>query len=335
MKNKEQILLMEVCGTHTMSIARFGIRSLIEPDIKIISGPGCPVCVTSASDIYNAIQLAKLDKVIIASFGDMLKVPCNDDNLMNYKNVRIIYNTLDAVKLAIDNKDKEIVLLGVGFETTTPVIAAAIAKAHKLNISNFSVLCMNKLVPQALDLIIRSDTNKVDGFLLPGHVAAVTGKCYFDFISQLGSCGVISGFDANNILSSIKILVELCRSGSKEVINNYMAVVSDKGNIKAQSLVKEIFEVYDAEWRGIGKIKGSGLKISADYSKYDAKKKLGLKDVSIQDPSGCICGLVLMGVRPPKECPLYAIKCTPSNPVGPCMVSSEGTCAAYYKYIGA
>lgn len=330
---KDQITLMEVCGTHTMNIAKAGIRSMLPNNIRIISGPGCPVCVSSSKDIYKAIELAKREDVIVASFGDMLKVPCLDDSLINYKNVKIIYSPIDALKLAKDNPDKKVVLLGVGFETTTPAIASTIVCAKKYDINNFFVLCMHKVVPPAIEVIIKNKDNKIDGFILPGHVAVITGSSYFDFIAAEGGRGVVTGFDTINMLDSICELVVMASKKEKKIINNYGSVVSGDGNKKAQGITKEVFDVCDTDWRGIGVIKDSGLKISNNYSEFDVEKKFEIKDKDIKDPAGCICGQVLMGIKAPTDCKLYSGACTPSNPVGPCMVSSEGTCAAYYKYM--
>lgn len=329
---KDNMTLMEVCGTHTMSIARFGIKSLLPGNIKIISGPGCPVCVTSSSDIFKAIQIAKEKNVIIATFGDMLRVPCDGDSLINYKNVKTVYNPMDSVRLAKENKDKQIVLLGIGFETTSPIVASVIDSAEKLKVENFSVLVMNKVVSPAIEIIIGNRANKVDGFILPGHVAAITGKKYFDFISQKGSRGVISGFDPVGISSSIFKLVSMVTSGKNDVVNNYGCVVSDEGNNRAKDVMNDVFKISDSEWRGLGIIKNSGLKITGKYSSFDANKRFNIKDVQIAETKGCICGEILMGNKLPEDCPNYSSICTPSNPIGPCMVSSEGTCAACYKY---
>ena len=330
---KSDITLMEVCGTHTMNIAKFGLRSLFPKNIKIISGPGCPVCVSSSNDIYKAIELSNMEDVIIASFGDMLRVPCLNDALINHKNVKIIYSPLDAIKLAKDNPNKKIVLFGVGFETTTPTIASTIISADLLNLKNFFVLCVHKIVPPALELIVDNKKTNIDGFILPGHVSVITGSSYFDFLSNKGQKGVVTGFDPINIIDSICKLVLMVEENKNIVVNNYGAVVSGDGNKKAQSMVCDVFDICDSEWRGIGLIKNSGLQISNKYSKFDAEKNFKIKTKQIDDPAGCLCGQVLMGISNPTDCFHYGKTCTPSTPVGPCMVSSEGTCAAYYKYI--
>ncbi len=316
-----------------MSIARFGLRGLLPNDINIISGPGCPVCVSSSSDINNALMLADRDDVIITTFGDMIRIPCNDRMLMDYKNVKVLYDPLDSIDLAKNNKAKNIVFLGVGFETTTPITASVIIRANELGLDNFTVLCMNKIVPPALELILKDKENNIDGFILPGHVAAITGSSYFDFITELSGRGVISGFDPKGIMDSIEKISLMITNNEFGVINNYMGIVKSNGNEKAKDIVKEVFDIVDSEWRGIGVLKKSGLKISEKYSRFDAKERFNIKDMNIKDPSSCLCGEVLLGKKTPTDCVLYGKQCVPSSPVGPCMVSSEGTCSAYYKYI--
>ena len=240
---------------------------------------------------------------------------------------------MDCLKIAKENPNKNVVLLGVGFETTTPTIGATILCADREKINNFSVICMHKVVPPALDVIINNRENKIDGFILPGHVAVLTGRAYFDFISKKGGKGVVTGFDAINIIESICKLVLMVFNKENNIVNNYGSVVSEHGNTKAQNIVKDVFEVCDTDWRGIGVIEKSGLKISDRYSKLDAEKKFEIKNVCVNDTKGCLCGQVLMGIKTPTDCSHYSVRCNPSNPIGPCMVSSEGTCAAYYKYI--
>lgn len=325
--------LMEVCGTHTMSIARYGLRTLLSKNIGIISGPGCPVCVTPASDINIALELAKKDDVIIASFGDMVRVPCNGDCLNNYRNVKIIYSPLDAIKLSEQNLNKEIVFIGIGFETTTPLTTVLIKNIRTKNIKNISILSMHKLVPPALELIMQDKRVKLNGFLLPGHVSAITGSAYFDFIKEYKFTGVVSGFDPLGVLSSIKILINKNLNNEFGVFNNYSSVVSNEGNVNAQISIKETFDVCDSDWRGIGIIKNSGLKLKKEFSELDAELKFNIARKEIKDLASCLCGSVLKGLVNPTDCKHYGKECTPSNPLGPCMVSSEGTCAAYFKYI--
>jgi len=331
--SKKDLCLMEVCGTHTMSIARTGIRSLLPKNIKIISGPGCPVCVTPSGEIHAAIQLARNEDFIIATFGDMLKVPSGDDFLQNYKNVKVVYSPLDSLKLSKQNPDKEIIFLGIGFETTAPLIASTIRAAKQDNLNNFSVLCMHKIVPPAIEIILKNNTDKkVGGLILPGHVSAITGRKYFDFIKKYKISGVVSGFEATDIMSTICLLVKFYESDKFDIVNNYKGVVSEHGNKIALDMMNEVFDIQDSQWRGIGLIKGSGLTIRNKYKKYDAADKFNIVIENIPDPKGCRCGEVLMAKTTPKDCTLFGKACTPSNPVGPCMVSSEGTCAAFYKY---
>ena len=329
----DNFVMMEVCGTHTMNIAKFGLRSLLPKQIRIISGPGCPVCVTASGDIKAAIEICKKPNTIIATFGDMVRVPCDGDSLQNYKNVKIIYSPMEALDIAINNKDKNVVLLAVGFETTAPLTAIVIKEAAKRKLSNFYVLCMHKLVPNAMELIMRSDSVKINGFLLPGHVCAITGSYYFNFIERFKFSGVVAGFETINITSSIKELVNCFVNSKYGVVNNYPSVVTKNGNIKAQNVAKEVYDRTDSFWRGIGLIKDSGLKINKEYSKYDALNKFDVSVKDVKDPKNCRCGDILKGQALPPDCIYYGKECTPSNPIGPCMVSTEGTCAAFYKYV--
>jgi hydrogenase expression/formation protein HypD len=331
--SQKDICIMEVCGTHTMSIARFGIKSLLPKNIRIISGPGCPVCVTPSGEIGTAIELAKDDKLIIATFGDMLKVPSEGDFLQNYKNVKIIYSPLDSLELARLNPNKQIVLLGIGFETTTPLIGATIKMASQEKISNFSVLCMHKIIPQAMELILSNTSGGgVNGLILPGHVSAVTGRKYFNFMKPYKVSGVISGFEALDIMECLYLLVKFHEQGEYNIINNYHSVVSEEGNRTALDVMDEVFETCDSNWRGIGMIRSSGSRIRKKYRAYDALHKFSMTIKDIPDPAGCICGQILMGKSDPQDCMHFGKSCTPSEPIGPCMVSSEGTCAAHYKY---
>jgi hydrogenase expression/formation protein HypD len=324
--------LMEVCGTHTMSIAANGIRSLLPEGIRLISGPGCPVCVTSQDDIESALVLARKDNVLITTFGDMIRVPSEKDRLENYRNVHIVYSPMESLKLATENPDKEIVFIGVGFETTAPLIASTIIEAEKKHIQNFSTLCLHKTVPAALELILSSEDSNIDGLILPGHVSAVTGTKYYEFLKPLKTPGVITGFDALNIMECIYLLSKMIGESSGEVLNNYQSVVTEQGNIEAMKILEEVFEPVDARWRGIGVIKGSGLKIRETFSTYDAQLKFNIETVHIEEPKGCLCGNILLGQSTPDQCRHFGKSCTPTDPVGPCMVSSEGTCAAWYKY---
>ncbi|MBL6989458.1 MAG: hydrogenase formation protein HypD [Bacteriovoracaceae bacterium] len=328
----QDINIMEVCGTHTMSLAKHAIRSLLPDTINIISGPGCPVCVTSAADIQAAIDLANKDDFIITTFGDMMKVPGKQHTLQSCKNVKVVYSPLDALKLATNNPSKQIVFLGIGFETTAPLIASTIKQAKSLNLSNFTVLSMHKTVPTALEVILGDKQNKISGLLLPGHVSGITGRKYFDFIKRFEVSGVVAGFDALDIMEAIYLLCKYFEEGSVEVTNNYKTLVTEEGNKLAMQTLYEVFEDADASWRGIGVIPTSGLTIRDEFSHFDAIKRFNLTMPEISDPQGCICGSILMGKAKPNQCQHFKVSCTPGHPVGPCMVSSEGTCAAFYKY---
>ena len=326
------INLMEVCGTHTMSIAANGIRSLLPGGIRLISGPGCPVCVTSQDDIESALLLARKDNVLITTFGDMIRVPSDKDRLENYKNVHIVYSPMESLALADENPDKEVVFIGVGFETTAPLIASTIIETARRNIRNFSILSLHKTIPAALELILSSKESRINGLILPGHVSAVTGADYYEFLKDLNTPGVITGFEALNIMECIYLLTKLIGESKKDILNNYQSVVSKKGNLEAMKLLKQVFKPSDALWRGIGIIPGSGLKIRDQYNEFDAQLKFNIKTVHIEEPKDCLCGNILLGQSTPAQCRHFGKSCTPTDPVGPCMVSSEGTCAAWYKY---
>lgn len=324
--------IMEVCGTHTMAIAKEGIRSILPHNLKITSGPGCPVCVTSQTDIHRGIQLAEREDVIVATFGDMLKVPSRGKCLMNFSNIKVVYSPLEALKVASENPAKEIVLLGVGFETTAPLIASTILEANEASLKNFSVLPLHKLVPPALEAILSDPDHQIDGFILPGHVSVITGTKYYDFLKKYPTVGVVAGFDGAPIMDTLKIIVEKLNREEYGIINNYPELVTVEGNTKAQEVVERVYQEADANWRGIGVIPGSGLAIREEFSAYDADKKFPGDGKEVPEIGGCICGDILMGKQRPQDCRHFGGACTPATPLGPCMVSSEGTCAAYYKY---
>ena len=330
---KTNLSFMEVCGTHTMSVAKHAIKSMLPETINIVSGPGCPVCVTSAADIETALNLARQEDKIICTFGDMIKVPSKKDALQNYKNVEIVYSPLDALTYAGKYPDKEVVMLGIGFETTTPLISATIKTAKDEEIDNFSVISMHKTVPEALKAILAGKDISLNGLILPGHVSAITGRTYFDFIKEYETNGVIAGFEALDLLECIYLLSKNIEEGRVEVVNNYQSVVSEKGNKVAMNILYEVFENCDADWRGIGTIPMSGLKIRDEFEKFDAKKRFDIEAEKIDEPEACKCGEILMARARPNNCTLFGKACTPADPVGPCMVSSEGTCAAYYTYM--
>ncbi len=324
---------MEVCGTHTVAISKNGIRSILPSNIRLISGPGCPVCVTPTADINKAIELSMIENVIIATFGDMLKVPGSKGSLDNRRaegaDIRIVYSSLDAVDIARSNPDKQVVFIGVGFETTCPTIAASMLEAYEDKVNNFSVISFFKLIPPALKLLIDSKETKIDGFILPGHVSAIIGSDAYSFIN---TPGVVSGFSGHDVLDTVEMLIKQITSGRNEIEVQYTNIVKPEGNPEAVKVIYEVFEPCDSRWRGIGWIPLSGLKIKAKYQKLDAEIKFGIKGHDVEDPKGCECGNILKGIKLPTECKLFGKVCTPVMPVGPCMVSSEGACSAYYKY---
>jgi len=335
--SQKQIRLMEVCGTHTTSIFRNGIRSLLPETISLLSGPGCPVCVTAQGEIDAFIELAKIDDVIITTFGDLMRVPGTDSSLQNQRangrDVRMVYSTFDALEIARKNPEKKVVFLGVGFETTAPTIAASIITANEMNLDNYFVFSAHKLLPPALFTLMESRNTKIDGFLLPGHVSVIIGtKAYQPFFETFKVPCVVAGFEPVDILQAIFMLIEQIESGNPELANGYQRAVSFDGNPKALSIMNKIFETADASWRGLGVIPLSGLKIRKEFAAFDAQKVFGIELGETKDPKGCACGEILLGLKTPPECPLYKRECTPFQPIGPCMVSSEGTCAAYHRY---
>lgn len=335
--SQKQIRLMEVCGTHTMSIFRNGIRTLLPDTISLISGPGCPVCVTAQNEIDACIELSRLDDAIIATFGDLIRVPGADSSLQNEQakgnDIRVVYSTFDALEIAKKNPDKKVVFLGVGFETTAPTIAASILAAKEMKVENYFVFSAHKLVPPALFALMATEGFRIDGFILPGHVSVIIGvNGYRPFFEQHPVPCVIAGFEPIDILQAIFMLVGHIENNTPRLENGYKRAVPPDGNPKALSTMNKVFETMDASWRGLGMIPKSGLKIRAEFEAFDAQKVFDIKLAESKEPKGCACGEILTGSKTPPECPLYKTKCTPIYPIGPCMVSSEGTCAAYYRY---
>ena len=336
--NTKPLRLMEVCGTHTVSIFRSGIRSVLPENISLLSGPGCPVCVTAQGEIDAFIALARKKDVILTTFGDLMRVPGTVSSLQKERaegqDIRIVYSTTDAVEIAQKNKDKKIVFLGVGFETTAPTIAAAILSAEQLNLDNFFVLSVHKLVPPALTALMSIEGVKIDGFILPGHVSVIIGlNAYKEFFNIYRIPCVVAGFEPTDLLQGICMLVEQVEKGAPALENAYGRAVTESGNVTAQKILSQVFEIADATWRGIGVIPNSGLRIHPSYAAFDAEKNFSLDlPEKSREPAGCACGDVLTGSKIPPECALFNKLCTPFDPVGPCMVSSEGTCAAYYRY---
>ena len=332
-----KIRLMEVCGTHTMAIASAGIKRLLPDTIELISGPGCPVCVTSQEDIDRAVKIATQKDVIMTTFGDMMRVPGSsgslDDARRKGADVRVVYSPLDALGIAEENPGKRVIFMGIGFETTSPTIAASVIQAKERDLRNFFLLSNFKLIFPALEMLSRSKKVKVDGFICPGHVSVVTGSTPYQRIaSRFKKPCVITGFDPVDIIKGITCLVRQVVKGKACVEIEYKRVVKKKGNLKARRALRRVFSVCDARWRGLGSIKKSGLRLRREYARFDAEKEFKVKVPRVKEPKGCLCGEVLQGIHSPLDCRLFKKVCTPRNPVGPCMVSSEGTCAAYYKY---
>ena len=331
--------LMEVCGTHTMSIAQNGIRQLMPPNITLTAGPGCPVCVTAVRDIDTFIAASRLDNTIIATFGDLIKVPGSSSSLAKEMGdkavIKIVYSALDAVDLARQNPDKEIIFLGIGFETTTPTIAAAILQASSESLKNFSVISSHKLMPPALHALASDPEVNIDGLLCPGHVTIMIGaSAYNPFAQQYNIPCVIAGFEAADILHGIVMLVEQCMSGQPAKVEiSYQRAVYEQGNRKAMDIMYKVFKPGPAQWRGIGEIENSGLHLKNDYADFDAVRKFNLTVPPAAETPGCQCGKLLKGLISPPDCKLFKKLCTPAHPVGPCMVSSEGACAAYERYV--
>ncbi|NVM45949.1 MAG: hydrogenase formation protein HypD [Candidatus Lokiarchaeota archaeon] len=329
------IKLMHVCGTHEHTISKYGLRTLLPKSLEILSGPGCPVCVCPAADIDKAIELGKRENTIIATFGDMIRVPASNLSLAELKaegaDVRIVYGPHDAIKIAKENPDKEIVFFAIGFETTAPLIGYELQSGPP---SNFSVICAYKLIPAALELLISQSQLRIDGFISPGHVSTIIGLKPFKIFSDAYRVpNVIAGFEPNDVLLGILMLLQQIKNKKFETLNEYSRVVKPEGNIIAQEIIADVFESVSSPWRGIGRILDGGLAIREKYEKFDADKKFDIKIEKSQDiPPGCSCHLVMVGKIYPTECELFRTSCTPLNPIGPCMVSMEGTCSIYYKY---
>ncbi len=329
--------LMEVCGTHTVEIFRHGIRSVIPGNITLLSGPGCPVCVTSVHDVDAAITIAENPRVILATFGDMMRVPGGRGSMLEARSegadIRVLYSPMDALAIARREKDREIVFFATGFETTSPLIAGTVAHAEQTGVRNFSVYAAHKLVPPALKALLDSPDVKVDGFILPGHVSTIIGRKPYEFVAaQYKKPSVITGFEAREIIEGILMIVRQIAQQRTGVEIQYTSVVKEEGNPRAVALLEKYFEPDDAYWRGIGVIPKSGLKLRDAHARFDANKKFHPTVSEGAEPELCSCGDILRGVKIPTECPLFGTGCTPEAPVGPCMVSTEGSCAAYYKY---
>lgn len=336
-RSRKKIRLMEVCGTHTVSIFRSGIRDLLPETISLLSGPGCPVCVTSQGEIDAFIALSQIEGVIITTFGDLIRVPGTRSSLQEERaagrDIRMVYSAMDALDVAAANPDRQVVFLGVGFETTAPTIAGTLTMARSMELENFSVISAHKLVPPALDALMQTEGVELDGFIMPGHVSVIIGlKAYAGFFETYRVPCAVAGFEPADILKAISMLVNQIEAGAPAVENAYPRAVTHEGNTKAQKIMETVFKVEDANWRGLGVIPQSGLGIRDEFAEFDAMRRFQPDVPDSPEPKGCGCGEILTGRQLPPECALYKKVCTPVNPIGPCMVSSEGTCAAYYRY---
>jgi len=336
--SKGNARLMEICGTHTVAIFRSGLRQLLPPAIQLISGPGCPVCVTANEDIDRAIWLAQQTDVIITTFGDLLRVPGSTSSLHEERgkgaDVRIVYASFDALQIARDNPNRQVVFLGIGFETTAPTVAVAVQQAAKEKLKNFSVFSAHKLLPPAMRALLSSEDLSIDGFICPGHVSTVIGaKAYQEFARQYHKPCVITGFEPLDLLQGITMLTDQIEHDRAEVMIQYTRAVNWDGNVSAQNLMGQIFEAADSTWRGLGEIPLSGLKLRSEWGDYDATARFAMPMIAVKEHPGCRCGEVLRGVLTPPECGLFRKICTPQHPMGPCMVSTEGTCGAYHRYL--
>lgn len=338
-KLREPVKIMEVCGTHTMAIARYGLRGVLPEGAELISGPGCPVCVTPSTIIDAAQKLASLTGVVITTFGDLMRVPGSSRTLEQMKargsEVRVLYSVFDILQMAKNEPDKNFVFVSVGFETTTPGIALTVLEAERCGLKNISILAANRLVIPALHALCRSGETKIDGFLCPGHVSVIIGSdAYLPVAEEHHVPCVVAGFEPVDILLAVYELILRISRGEDGVMNAYGRAVTKGGNRRAIDAMYSVFKPVDAEWRGLGVIPLSGLGLREEFLHLDALVHFGIEPEPVPDPPGCRCGDVLKGLISPPECKFYGNRCTPLSPVGPCMVSSEGSCAAYYKYVG-
>jgi hydrogenase expression/formation protein HypD len=333
----EETTIMEVCGTHTVSIFRNGLKSLFPEKLHLVSGPGCPVCVTDQGEIDAGIAVAERENTIVATYGDMLRVPGSFGSLLDArsrgKKVKVVTSAAEALHIARQNPSDDVVFLGIGFETTAPATAAVILEAQEKGLSNFFVLCLHKRVPPALRLLAEAPDLAIDGFLLPGHVSVVIGLKPYGFLAETyhKACAV-AGFEARDIMLGVVEILRQIRKRQPKISSMYPRAVRPEGNVKAKKLLDSVFEHSDGSWRGLGEIPGSGFALKEPFKAFDAASRLDIQIKPAQPPAGCRCGDVLKGIISPRECPLFATSCTPVHPVGPCMVSNEGSCAAHYTY---
>lgn len=330
-------VLMEICGGQTHTLMRYGIDELLPPQIELVHGPGCPVCVTPLETIDKAIEIAARPDVIFVSYGDMLRVPGSRSDLFRVKaaggDVRVVYSPMDALRIARAEPRRKVVFFGIGFETTAPANAMAVWQAKREDLGNFSLLASHVLVPPAIRLLLTSPHTRVQGFIAPGHVCTVMGYREYEALSREFHVPiVVGGFEPIDLLEAISLLVAQLEDGRAEVENQYVRSVSYEGNRPAQRIMEEVFEVCDRKWRGIGPIPRSGLRLRPEFGEHDAEKVFGLADADVEEPAECISALVLQGLKKPIDCPAFGRRCTPETPLGAPMVSAEGACAAYYQY---
>ena len=329
--------IMEVCGGQTNTIVRYGIQDLLPDEIELVHGPGCPVCVTPLSIIDKALEIAAKENVIFCSFGDMLRVPGSTQDLADVRaaggDVRMVYSPLDAVKIASQNPHQQVIFFAIGFETTAPANAMAVHMAKTLGVDNFNVLVSQMLVPTVMQSMMSMRGNRVQGFLAAGHVCTVMGtKAYAPLADHYGIPIVVTGFEPLDILQGIYMCVRQLQEGRTEVENQYDRVVAEAGNAHAKALLEKVFQVVPRQWRGIGEIAASGWALTAEYAAFDAEQRFGVADAEVAEPEVCISGLVLQGLKKPRDCPAFGRDCTPDHPLGATMVSGEGACAAYHRY---
>jgi hydrogenase expression/formation protein HypD len=336
-KIKRPLTLMEICGSHTHALSRFGIRQLLPEQIHLISGPGCPVCVTSVQEVDTALYLARQPGAIFATFGDMLRVPGTEMvSLQKLRasgaDVRVVASPLDIITLAETHAGRDVLFMGIGFETTAPAVAAAMMTARTKGIRNLSLLSVHKTVPAAIDALLNDPHLQVDGFICPGHVSTIIGADAYHAIPEAGRASVITGFEPVDILEGILMIIRQCLAEKYTVAIQYGRGVKREGNVKARQIMRDVFEETDGSWRGLGVIPMSGLALRDAYLAFDARERFDIPSFNSIEPQDCACGDILRGIKSPDGCPLFGRVCTPLTPVGPCMVSSEGTCSAYFKY---
>ena len=334
--SKKDIVLMEVCGGHTWAIQKFGIPSLMPANVRLISGPGCPVCVTDRRFLDHAIALSRIPDVIITTYGDLIRVPGSTSSLAGEKSkgadVRIVYSILDALKIAKENPSKKVVFLGVGFETTTPPSAAGLINAKKENLKNFFLLSSHKIMPPAMGALIDEGV-AINGYIAPGHVSVITGTKIYEALPSKYHVGcVVCGFEPVDILQTIYMLIKQHEENDYRVEIQYRRAVTPQGNVKAQEAIQEVFTLRDEWWRGLGTLANSGLGINEKYAEFDAERMIPVEVEPTREDKGCICGEILKGLKKPNDCKLFGKACTTSNPVGACMVSHEGACNAYFRF---